>query len=90
MSSTVGGPFANFYDRAQIWLDPFAEPYDRGYQLVQQALSDLMVQQINLALSSEDLHKRSRNLDIYIGMKKALELPQDLLLTDPTIPKEPR
>lgn len=35
LGSTIGGPFANFYDRAQIWLDPFAEPYDRGYQLVQ-------------------------------------------------------
>ncbi|WP_244454504.1 FtsW/RodA/SpoVE family cell cycle protein [Micromonospora echinofusca] len=35
LGSTIGGPFANFYDRAQIWLNPFAEPYDRGYQLVQ-------------------------------------------------------
>lgn len=39
LGSTVGGPFANFYDRAQIWLDPFAEPYDRGYQLVQGLLT---------------------------------------------------
>ncbi|MFJ8686031.1 FtsW/RodA/SpoVE family cell cycle protein [Micromonospora wenchangensis] len=35
LGGTVGGPFANFYVRAEIWLDPFAEPYDRGYQLVQ-------------------------------------------------------
>ncbi|WP_446212047.1 FtsW/RodA/SpoVE family cell cycle protein [Micromonospora sp. IBSANI012] len=35
LGGTVGGPFANFYTRAEIWLDPFAEPYDRGYQLVQ-------------------------------------------------------
>ena len=39
LGSTVGGPFLNFYDRAQIWLDPFAEPYDRGYQLVQGLLT---------------------------------------------------
>ncbi|MBQ1044019.1 MULTISPECIES: FtsW/RodA/SpoVE family cell cycle protein [unclassified Micromonospora] len=39
LGSTVGGPFANFYDRAEIWLDPFAEPYDRGYQLVQGLLT---------------------------------------------------
>jgi cell division protein FtsW (lipid II flippase) len=35
LGSTVGGPFANFYVRAEIWLDPFADPYVRGYQLVQ-------------------------------------------------------
>ncbi|SCG61011.1 FtsW/RodA/SpoVE family cell cycle protein [Micromonospora coxensis] len=35
LGGTIGGPFANFYTRAEIWLDPFAEPYDRGYQLVQ-------------------------------------------------------
>ncbi|SCE87152.1 FtsW/RodA/SpoVE family cell cycle protein [Micromonospora mirobrigensis] len=39
LGASVGGPFANFYDRAQIWLDPFAEPYDRGYQLVQGLLT---------------------------------------------------
>ncbi|RZU72504.1 cell elongation-specific peptidoglycan biosynthesis regulator RodA [Micromonospora kangleipakensis] len=39
LGSTVGGPFLNFYDRAQIWLDPFAEPYDRGYQIVQGLLT---------------------------------------------------
>jgi cell division protein FtsW (lipid II flippase) len=39
LGAAVGGPFANFYDRAQVWLDPFAaEHYDRvggSYQLVQ-------------------------------------------------------
>ncbi|MFK3982652.1 FtsW/RodA/SpoVE family cell cycle protein [Micromonospora sp. NPDC050397] len=35
LGSTVGGPFANFYLRAEIWLHPFEKPYDDGYQLVQ-------------------------------------------------------
>ncbi|MFI7545564.1 FtsW/RodA/SpoVE family cell cycle protein [Actinoplanes sp. NPDC049599] len=39
LGASVGGPFANFYDRATVWLDPFAsENYDRiggSYQLVQ-------------------------------------------------------
>jgi cell division protein FtsW (lipid II flippase) len=39
LGDAVGGPFANFYDRATVWLDPFAtENYDRiggSYQLVQ-------------------------------------------------------
>ena len=35
LGATVGGPFANFSLRVQIWLDPFAEPYGRGYQIVQ-------------------------------------------------------
>ena len=34
----VGGPFANFRLRADIWLDPFADPNDDGYQLVQSLL----------------------------------------------------
>ncbi len=38
LGASVGGPFANFYDRAEIWLDPFADPYERGYQLVQSLL----------------------------------------------------
>jgi len=33
-----GGPFANFERRAEIWLDPFADPNDSGYQLVQSLL----------------------------------------------------
>ncbi|WP_184539672.1 FtsW/RodA/SpoVE family cell cycle protein [Micromonospora polyrhachis] len=28
-------PFANFYVRAEIWLNPFEDPYEKGYQLVQ-------------------------------------------------------
>ncbi|MGI5524740.1 FtsW/RodA/SpoVE family cell cycle protein [Micromonospora sp. CA-259024] len=39
LGSTVGGPFANFYVRAEIWLDPFADPTDKGYQLVQGLLA---------------------------------------------------
>ena len=39
LGSTVGGPFANFYLRAEIWLDPFADPHDSGYQLVQGLLA---------------------------------------------------
>ncbi|MDG4822236.1 FtsW/RodA/SpoVE family cell cycle protein [Asanoa sp. WMMD1127] len=38
LGASVGGPFANFYDRAEIWLDPFSDPYERGYQLVQSLL----------------------------------------------------
>ncbi len=35
LGGTIGGPFANFHQRADIWLDPFADPFDKGYQLVQ-------------------------------------------------------
>jgi cell division protein FtsW (lipid II flippase) len=35
LGGTIGGPFANFHLRAEIWLDPFADPYEDGYQLVQ-------------------------------------------------------
>ncbi|AGZ38345.1 FtsW/RodA/SpoVE family cell cycle protein [Actinoplanes friuliensis] len=39
LGASIGGPFANFYDRATVWLDPFAsENYERiggSYQLVQ-------------------------------------------------------
>ncbi|WP_229715868.1 FtsW/RodA/SpoVE family cell cycle protein [Mangrovihabitans endophyticus] len=40
LGSWVGGPFANFYDRASIWLDPFAPQYvtNEGFQLVQSLL----------------------------------------------------
>ncbi len=43
LGSSVGGPFANFYDRAEVWLNPFdAENYERlggSYQLVQGLLA---------------------------------------------------
>ncbi|MFC0507299.1 FtsW/RodA/SpoVE family cell cycle protein [Micromonospora costi] len=39
LGDLVGGPFANFYLRAEIWLDPFADPHDKGYQLVQGLLA---------------------------------------------------
>lgn len=35
LGEQFGGPFANFYLRVGIWLDPFGDPYDKGYQLVQ-------------------------------------------------------
>ena len=39
LGASVGGPFANFYDRATVWLDPFASAnynrYGGSYQLVQ-------------------------------------------------------
>jgi cell division protein FtsW (lipid II flippase) len=40
LGKAVGGPFANFYDRASIWLDPFAPQFvnAEGYQLVQSLL----------------------------------------------------
>jgi cell division protein FtsW (lipid II flippase) len=40
LGASIGGPFANFYDRASIWLDPFAPQYvtNQGYQLVQSLL----------------------------------------------------
>lgn len=40
LGASIGGPFANFYERASIWLDPFAPQYvtGKGYQLVQSLL----------------------------------------------------
>src|SRR5690606_16794159 len=38
LGASVGGPFRNFAQRVDIWLDPFADPYDNGYQLVQSLL----------------------------------------------------
>ncbi|MCX4469135.1 FtsW/RodA/SpoVE family cell cycle protein [Micromonospora sp. NBC_01655] len=39
LGGVIGGPFANFHLRAEIWLDPFADPYEDGYQLVQGLLA---------------------------------------------------
>lgn len=43
LGASIGGPFANFYDRASIWLDPFNDTfYNRtggSYQLVQGLLA---------------------------------------------------
>jgi cell division protein FtsW (lipid II flippase) len=38
LGAAVGGPFANFYQRVGVWLDPFADPNRHGYQLVQSLL----------------------------------------------------
>jgi cell division protein FtsW (lipid II flippase) len=35
LGASIGGPFANFYQRVGIWLDPFGDPYGQGWQLVQ-------------------------------------------------------
>jgi cell division protein FtsW (lipid II flippase) len=32
------GPFQNFHERVGVWLNPFADPNDTGYQLVQSLL----------------------------------------------------
>jgi cell division protein FtsW (lipid II flippase) len=34
----VGGPFASFTERVDVWLHPFADPNGAGYQLVQSLL----------------------------------------------------
>ena len=38
LGATIKGPFANFHQRVGIWLDPFADPYGDGWQLVQSLL----------------------------------------------------
>jgi cell division protein FtsW (lipid II flippase) len=38
LGASLGGPFANFSGRVDVWLDPFAEPHGSGYQLVQSLL----------------------------------------------------
>ncbi|MDT5035047.1 MAG: hypothetical protein QOE03_232 [Micromonosporaceae bacterium] len=38
LGATVGGPFANFHQRVEIWLDPFADPNRNGFQIVQSLL----------------------------------------------------
>jgi cell division protein FtsW (lipid II flippase) len=38
LGGILGGPFASFYQRVQIWRDPFADPTGDGFQLVQSLL----------------------------------------------------
>jgi cell division protein FtsW (lipid II flippase) len=38
LGGIIGGPFANFHERVGVWLDPFKDPNDTGYQLVQSLL----------------------------------------------------
>jgi cell division protein FtsW (lipid II flippase) len=38
LGHSIGGPFLNFSERADTWLDPFADPDRKGYQLVQSLL----------------------------------------------------
>lgn len=38
LGAAFGGPFANFHERVEIWLHPFAQPTGDGYQLVQSLL----------------------------------------------------
>ena len=38
LGATVHGPFASFAQRVDVWLDPFADADDTGYQLVQSLL----------------------------------------------------
>lgn len=36
---TILSPFKNFHDRVDIWLSPFADPGDKGYQIVQSMIA---------------------------------------------------
>nr|WP_213455781.1 FtsW/RodA/SpoVE family cell cycle protein [Micromonospora sp. NBRC 107566] len=38
LGHSIGGPFLNFGQRVDTWLDPFADPYDKGWQLTQSLL----------------------------------------------------
>jgi cell division protein FtsW (lipid II flippase) len=38
LGHSIGGPFLNFGQRVDIWLDPFADPYRKGWQLTQSLL----------------------------------------------------
>jgi cell division protein FtsW (lipid II flippase) len=38
LGAAFGGPFLNFHERVDIWLNPFAHPTGDGYQLVQSLL----------------------------------------------------
>jgi cell division protein FtsW (lipid II flippase) len=38
LGATIGGPFASFAGRVDVWLNPFGDAEDKGYQLVQSLL----------------------------------------------------
>src|SRR5262245_13756814 len=38
LGATVGGPFFSFAQRVDVWLHPFNDPKDSGYQMVQSLL----------------------------------------------------
>jgi cell division protein FtsW (lipid II flippase) len=38
LGASLGGPFLNFANRVDVWLDPFAKPHAEGFQLVQSLL----------------------------------------------------
>jgi cell division protein FtsW (lipid II flippase) len=38
VGGVIGGPFRNYVERVDIWLDPFADPHVGGYQPVQSLL----------------------------------------------------
>jgi len=38
LGAGLGGPFRSFYARVDVWLDPFADPYGKGFQLSQSLL----------------------------------------------------
>jgi cell division protein FtsW (lipid II flippase) len=38
LGAGLGGPFGNFATRVETWLDPFADPYEKGFQLAQSLL----------------------------------------------------
>jgi cell division protein FtsW (lipid II flippase) len=38
LGALIGGPFANFHERVEIWLNPFGDPNNSGFQLVQSLL----------------------------------------------------
>jgi len=38
LGEVIGGPFVSFADRVDVWLHPFNDPKDSGYQMVQSLL----------------------------------------------------
>ncbi|HET6215133.1 MAG TPA: FtsW/RodA/SpoVE family cell cycle protein, partial [Micromonosporaceae bacterium] len=38
LGASLGGPFRNFSDRVEVWLNPFGDAYGKGYQLSQSLL----------------------------------------------------